>query len=63
MKYIVRSIAPHRSRLEVYFWIYPKPLTRFGTRDFSFNLNLLEYVENCWIFLKTIFLIGFKWYY
>ena len=35
MKYIGRSIAAQRSRLEVYFWIYPKPLTRFGNRDFK----------------------------
>ena len=45
------------------FWIYPKPLTRLGTRDFCSNLNLLESVENCSIFSKTIFLIGFKGYY
>ena len=32
----------------------------FGTRDFYSNLNLLESVESCSIFLKTIFLIGFK---
>ena len=27
------------------------------------NLNLLEFIENCSIFSKTIFLIGFKGYY
>ena len=32
----------------------------YGTRDFYSNLNLLESVESCSIFLKTIFLIGFK---
>ena len=63
MKYIVRSIANHSLRLEVYFWIYPKPLISFGTRYFCSNMNLLESVENCLIFSKTIFLIGFKGYY
>ena len=57
MKYIVRSIATHSFRLEVYFWICPKPLAGFGTRDFCSNLNFLESVENC-----SIFLIGFKGY-
>ena len=44
-------------------WIYPKPLIRFGTRGFYSNLNLLESMESVSIFLKTIFLIGFKGYY
>ena len=41
----VRSVVTHRSKLEVYSSIYPKPLMRFGTRDFYSNLNLLESVE------------------
>ena len=53
----------HRSKLEVYFWNYPKPLIRFGTRDFYSSLNLLEPVESCSIFSKTFFLISFKGYY
>ena len=55
-----RSILTHRSKLEVYSCIYPKPLIRFGTRDFYSNLNLSESVESCSIFSKTIVLIGFK---
>ena len=54
MKYIVSSIPAHRSMLEVYFWIYPNALTRFGTRESK---------ENCSVFPKTVFLIGFKGYY
>ena len=55
MKYTVRSIVAHCSKLEVYSWIYPKPLIRFGTRDFYSNLNLLESVESCSVFSKTRF--------
>ena len=63
MKYIARSIAAHRSRLEAYFGIYLKPLTRFGTGDFCLNLNRLQSVESCSVFSKTIFVISFKEYY
>ena len=33
-EYTARSVPAHRLRIEVYFRIYPKPFTRFGTRDF-----------------------------
>ena len=46
LKYTVRLNVTHRSRLEEYSWIYPKPLIRSGTRDFYSNLNLLESVES-----------------
>ena len=42
------------------FLDFLKPLIRFGTGDFYSNLNLLESMESCLIFLKTIFLTGFK---
>ena len=45
MKYTMHSTVTHRSKLEVYYWIYPKPLIRFGTRGFYSKLNLLETVE------------------
>ena len=31
---IYRSIVTHRSKLEVYSWIYPKPLIRFAPGTF-----------------------------
>ena len=54
MKYTVRSIVTHRSKLEVYSWIYPKHLVRFGLlfklESFGIRgklLNLLEdYLSN-----------------
>ena len=46
MKYTVFLTATHRLKLEVYFWIDLKLLTRFGTRHFYSNLNLLKSVES-----------------
>ena len=31
---IYRSVVTHRSKLEVYSWIYPKPLMRFAPGTF-----------------------------
>ena len=46
-----------------YFWIYLMYLAMFGTRDFCSKLVLLQFVENCSMFSKTIFLVSFKGYY